>query len=71
MDANEQISISEVKAVCNAKMLWWEKMIYSPDWIVSQFEADCGFPLTTDSLKKKSCFQNCFYREGIVNKLCA
>lgn len=70
MNADTQLSADEVYSVCNAKMYWWEKAVYSPKWIVNKFKKDCGFPFTVASIQKKQCFKSCFYRESIVRKLC-
>ena len=71
MDADGKISADEVFSVCDAKMYWYEKLVYSPKWITSKFQKDCGFPLTAAALKKKSCFDKCAYRAKIINKLCS
>lgn len=70
MDADGDISADEVYSVCDAKMYWYEKLVYSPKWITNKFQEDCGFPLTAASLKKKTCLKKCSYRKRIVNKLC-
>lgn len=70
MDADARISADEVFSVCDAKMHWYEKLVYSPQWITNKFKQDCGFPLTRSSLTKKTCFEKCSYRTAIVNKLC-
>jgi hypothetical protein len=71
MDADGSISADEVYSVCDAKMYWYEKIVYSPQWITNKFREDCGFPLTSSSIKKKSCFEKCSYRTSIVHKLCS
>ena len=70
MNADGSISADEVYSVCDAKMYWYEKIVYSPQWITAKFKKDCGFPLTTSSLTKKTCFEKCSYRASIVKKLC-
>lgn len=70
MDADGDISADEVYSVCDAKMYWYEKLVYSPKWITDKFKEDCGFPLTAASLKKKTCLKKCSYRKRIINKLC-
>jgi len=70
MDANGEISADEVFSVCDAKMYWYEKLVYSPKWITNKFKEDCGFPLTAAAFKKKTCFKKCSYRASIVHKLC-
>lgn len=67
---DDQINSDEIVSVCESKMAWYEKMIYRPSWIVDQFKTDCGLPITMHSVNVASCFESCFYRTHIYEKLC-
>ena len=70
MDADGQISADEIYSVCDAKMYWYEKLVYSPTWITNKFREDCGYPITERSIDKATCLSECLYRTKILNKLC-
>lgn len=68
---DNQINSDEILNVCESKMAWYEKMLYRPSWIVDQFRTDCGLPITKHSVSVATCFESCFYRRHIYEKLCA
>ena len=42
--------------LCREHMTWYEKMVYRPEWIADQLEAQCGLPLTeANVLGKDDC----------------
>lgn len=69
-DGDHQLSAVEVHDLCDAKLAWWEKMVYSPSWVTAQVRKDCGFPFDKDAMFKETCFKNCLHREAVVSKMC-
>ena len=67
---DNEISKNEIKHLFDIKLYWFEKLIYPIDWIISQFEEDCGLPLTKNNFNKVTCFKKCIYRDALFNKLC-
>lgn len=71
LNKDNQISKQEIKELFNVKLNWYEKLIYPIDWVISQFEKDCGLPLTKNNLLNKvTCFRSCIYRDTLIDKLC-
>lgn len=61
------IGRDDISSVIDKNLHWYEKLIYPKAKILNMIENDCGFPM---NFKKKTCFQSCFYREGVYSRLC-
>ena len=57
---DNEISKNEIKHLFDIKLNWFEKLIYPIDWVISQFEEDCGLPLTKKILIKLLVFKDAF-----------
>ncbi len=72
-DSNGVLTTLEIRKLVVDNTHWWEKLIKSPDSVVSQIKQHCGLPLTYATMLKNECFKHCGGLDGkrtIYNRLC-